>query len=655
MVGRPDGTYGVAWDNDRVTSETHSRSIQATVFSADGTPDDPVFVDASKSFELNTPKLTALGNGKLIIAYQSQNLDMSGYGIAHAVSPDGTPAKANTAVANDQINASVAALATGGYVVVWQSKNQDGSGWGIYQQRFLANGVKIGSEMRVNELTTGDQVDPDVTALTDGSWVVSWTSGQSDPLNPDIYQRRYTPTDVSLSKINVAEKGDLFIGFLQPTTAYGSTVSWTLDDNADGRFALTAGNQISIADPAQIDADEDTDYYTITVTASAGGLTETRTFTLDRINFNEAPSQPTMSDGGTVVENAGAGNFVAQFVATDPDKGETLTYSLTVNEDGAFEIDASTGKLTLKSGTLNYEAKKQYQVKVKVDDGEKSAEKTFTIFVADANEGPTVLTLSGTSVKELEATGTVVGTLAPADPGAAAQPYAFKLVNDAGGRFAILGDKLVVNNGVALDFEQASAHQITVVGTDQDGLSKTQNLIVNVANVSPEKTSGTAFADTVFGDIGKDVLSGGGGNDVLKGFKNADTLTGGAGNDKLFGGLGKDKLLGGKGKDVFVFDTKPASANVDTLKDFSHKDDTVWLENAIFKGIGSGTLAKPKKMKADAFFLGKEAHDANDRILYDKKTGGLWYDADGSGAHAAVKIAVLSNKPALTLSDFYVI
>ena len=113
--------------------------------------------------------------------------------------------------------------------------------------------------------------------------------------------------------------------------------------------------------------------------------------------------------------------------------------------------------------------------------------------------------------------------------------------------------------------------------------------------------------------------------------------------------------MGGKGKDVFVFDTKPASANVDTLKDFSHKDDTVWLENALFKGIGSGSLAKPKKMKADAFFLGKEAHDANDRILYDKAKGALWYDADGSGSHAAVKIAVLTTKPALTLSDFYVI
>ena len=104
-----------------------------------------------------------------------------------------------------------------------------------------------------------------------------------------------------------------------------------------------------------------------------------------------------------------------------------------------------------------------------------------------------------------------------------------------------------------------------------------------------------------------------------------------------------------------MFDTKPSSSNVDVLKDFSHKDDTVWLENKFFKGIGSGTLSKPLKMKADALFLGKTAHDSTDRILYDKASGGLWYYSDGSGSHAAVKIATLTNKPALSLSDFYVI
>ena len=91
------------------------------------------------------------------------------------------------------------------------------------------------------------------------------------------------------------------------------------------------------------------------------------------------------------------------------------------------------------------------------------------------------------------------------------------------------------------------------------------------------------------------------------------------------------------------------------MSSFSHKDDTIWLENKYFKGTGSGTLTKPLKMKADALFLGKTAHDSSDRILYDKASGGLFYDSDGSGSHAAVKIATLTNKPALSLSDFYVI
>jgi len=37
----------------------------------------------------------------------------------------------------------------------------------------------------------------------------------------------------------------------------------------------------------------------------------------------------------------------------------------------------------------------------------------------------------------------------------------------------------------------------------------------------------------------------------------------------------------------------------------THKDDTIWLENKDFEGIGTGTLTKPLMMKADAFFLGK--------------------------------------------------
>ena len=119
----------------------------------------------------------------------------------------------------------------------------------------------------------------------------------------------------------------------------------------------------------------------------------------------------------------------------------------------------------------------------------------------------------------------------------------------------------------------------------------------------------------------------------------------------LHGGTGKDTLIGGAGKDSFVFDTRlNKTTNVDTISGFSVKDDTIRLENAIFKGLKkTGALSK------SAFVLGTKAKDANDRILYDKKSGYVSYDADGTGKGAAIKIAKIAEKVSLTHTDFFVI
>jgi serralysin len=125
----------------------------------------------------------------------------------------------------------------------------------------------------------------------------------------------------------------------------------------------------------------------------------------------------------------------------------------------------------------------------------------------------------------------------------------------------------------------------------------------------------------------------------------------------LCGGLGKDTLIGGKGQDAFVFNTKADSKrNVDKITDFNVKDDSIWLENAIFKTLGkSGSSATPAPLKSNTFYGGSSAHDSNDRIIYNKKTGALFYDADGNGSSKQVQIATLSNKAALTYKDFFVI
>jgi Ca2+-binding RTX toxin-like protein len=140
-------------------------------------------------------------------------------------------------------------------------------------------------------------------------------------------------------------------------------------------------------------------------------------------------------------------------------------------------------------------------------------------------------------------------------------------------------------------------------------------------------------------------------NDTLTGNAAANSLWGGSGNDVLDGGLGSDLLKGGLGQDTFVFDTALGLNNKDTLDDFTVSDDTVRLENAIFTALAhTGVLA------ADQFkILGNGGvADSTDRILYNTVSGGLFYDADGSGT-AAVLVAVLGKGLAMTAADFMVV
>lgn len=146
---------------------------------------------------------------------------------------------------------------------------------------------------------------------------------------------------------------------------------------------------------------------------------------------------------------------------------------------------------------------------------------------------------------------------------------------------------------------------------------------------------------TVVGKVGADKLIGGAGDDKVFGY---------AGNDMLNGGAGNDRLFGGTGKDTFVFDTKLGSTNIDTIEDFVLRDDRIWLDDDIFTKVG-----KVGDLSASAFHVGTKANDAADRIIYDKTTGKLWYDADGNGKGEAVQFAQLDKGLALTAAHFDII
>ena len=296
--------------------------------------------------------------------------------------------------------------------------------------------------------------------------------------------------------------------------------------------------------------------------------------------------------------------------------------------------------------------------------------------VAPVNGPPSAPVLSGATAREYDAAGTPVGTLSATDPDGDALSY--ELLDTAGGRFMLEGNRILVADGFRLDFEQQAAHTIKVRVKDATH-TVDKDLVIAVLDVGPESTAGSAANDVFWGGAGNDMLAGNLGDDRLLGQGGADTLKGEAGHDVLGGGAGRDKLTGGKSsasRDAFLFDARLTTAkgapskslanqHKDQILDFGPKFDSLWFDDAAFtnKTIAkslkgkAASLDKPVKLKASFFKKGAKATDKDDFFVYNAKTRKLYFDVDGSGSKAMVEIASLKLQKGegstLSASDFF--
>ncbi|HEY8381835.1 MAG TPA: cellulase family glycosylhydrolase [Microvirga sp.] len=234
--------------------------------------------------------------------------------------------------------------------------------------------------------------------------------------------------------------------------------------------------------------------------------------------------------------------------AWDPDS-PLLSYQL---------VEALPGLALQASGTFTYAPPANFNGSVSfryraVDEtGAASQARTFTITVAPTNDAPSGIALSRASVAEHQRSG-VIGAFSAADidPG---DRHSFRLLDDAGGRFAVKGGDLVVARGILLDYEQARSHVIRVAATDAAGAEISADFVIRLRDVRPERVTGTSA------------------NDVIHAGAGADRLNGAGGHDRLLGGAGPDTLTGGSGRDSFVFrkgDSGPALGQADLVTDFS--------------------------------------------------------------------------------------
>ena len=311
----------------------------------------------------------------------------------------------------------------------------------------------------------------------------------------DVNEAPTTPTDANAAANTVAENAatGTTVGLTATATDpdAGTTLTYSLTDDAGGRFAINASTGIVTVANGALLTFETAASHSLTVQVSDGTLTASQSFSVTVTNVNETPRTPTDTNAAanTVAENAATGTSVGLTAfATDPDPNTTLTYSLTSNAGGRFTINASTGVVTVADGTLlNFEAAASHSITVQATDGALASSQSFTIQVSNVNEAPSAVTDANgaaNTVDENAANTTTVGITATAIDPDASTTLTYSLTDNAGGRFAINASSGVVTvaNGALLDFETATSHSITVQASD-GALTTSQSFAIQVTDV----------------------------------------------------------------------------------------------------------------------------------------------------------------------------
>ena len=240
--------------------------------------------------------------------------------------------------------------------------------------------------------------------------------------------------------------------------------------------------------------------YEITITSTdSGGLTASEDFSLTVNDINDAPSSLSLS-ASSVAENS-SGTEVGTLSSTDEDTDDTFTYALSGTDKDFFELSGTTLKLK-EASTADFETKSSYDVTITTTDaGGLSKAQDLTVNVTDVNDNPTAVALSSSSFDE-NTSGSDVGTLSSTDEDTD-DTFTYALSGTDKDFFELSGTTLKLKEASTADFETKSSYDVTITTTDAGGLSKAQDLTVNVTDVNESPTdlglSETAVAENTAG------------------------------------------------------------------------------------------------------------------------------------------------------------
>ena len=285
----------------------------------------------------------------------------------------------------------------------------------------------------------------------------------------------------------------------------GSAVSATDPDTDDTLTYTLGGTDASsfsiVSTSGQLQTSAALNYeskssYSVSVSVSDGnGGSDSIDVTINVTNVNEAPSFANSTATRSIAENTAANTNIGTAIsATDPDTGDTLTYTLGGTDAAAFRINSTNGRLKTRAA-LDYETKTSYSVRITVSDSELTDTIDVTVNVTDVDENRAPSFADGASttrsVAENTAANTNIGSaVAATDPDDDTLTYTLGGTDAA--MFRINSTNGQLKTRAALDYETKTSYSVRITVSDSE-LTDTIDVTVNVTDVDENRAP--SFAD----------------------------------------------------------------------------------------------------------------------------------------------------------------
>jgi Ca2+-binding RTX toxin-like protein len=676
-----DGGFVVVWEDHGGTDT----DVWAQLYDAAGRPAGANFAISTAVGNQTAPAVTGLaGGGFAVVVDEASPSSLSRL----RFNPDGSiAATASVTTGNPDNMPTLAPLGAGyGMVLAFHDTNGD-----ISALRYAADGVSTGIDIDVNTTGTGagtDQVEPDVAQLASGRFAVVWSTNGVE-VRGRVFEATGTALDFDFVVNGVSPSATVASPRITPLAAGGFVVTWASQVNpypgshydVRGRVFDASGDAVGGDFLVNTTTASDQAYADVTPLNDGGFLAVWYDFSTHSIRgqafdaFGARDGREFPVTTSTTNGYVGAGGVDAISAATLADGRVGVTWQTTSSSLGDADavhlqvLDPRDGQVEGTPGAdLLYGSRGVDQITA-----QGGSDDVFAMGGDDDVYGgdgqDTLRGQGGDDVLHGGGDDDGLYGAAGADElrGSAGDDSLFGGADDdvldggdgddaldgnagsdvmAGGAgndsydVSEAGDEVVERAGAGTDLVRASV-AYTLPGEVED--LALQLLVI--------EGTGNALDNTLTGNAAGNLLAGLAGNDVLFGMNGNDDLQGGDGIDRLYGGRGDDTLSGGAGRDSFFF-AEAAATGTETITDFSR--DFLRFDGAVFAGLGApGRFATDDPRFAAGAGL-VAAQDADDRIVYDTASGRLYYDPDGAGGAAAVRIATLIGAPSLAASDLVV-